>query len=53
LQTKLTLTEEDDVSAYLEVQVNIDDKPDTISLTQPYLIQRIIDAMAQPSKMPM
>jgi len=45
LQRSFTLTEEDDVSAYLGVEVNIDKVSDTISLTQPYLIQRIIDAL--------
>jgi len=45
LQSKFSLTEEDDVSAYLGVQVKIDTENDTISLTQPYLIQRIIDAL--------
>ena len=45
LHDKFSLTEEGDVSAYLGVQVNIDPVSDNISLTQPYLIQRIIDEM--------
>ena len=45
LNKKFTLTEEEDVSAYLGVQVTMEDKEDTISLTQPYLIQRIVDAL--------
>ena len=42
---KFTLTEEEDVSAYLGVQVKMEDKEDTISLTQLYLIQRIVEAL--------
>jgi len=45
LRRSFTLTEEEDVSAYLGVEVNIDEDTDTVSLTQPYLIKRIIDAM--------
>jgi len=45
LQSSFTLTEEEDVSAYLGVEVNVDGDSDTVSLTQPYLIKRIIDAM--------
>ena len=32
-------------SAYLEVQVEIDKNVDKISLSQPYLIQRIMDTL--------
>lgn len=45
LQTKFTLPEEGDILAYLEVKVEIDPGTDSISLIQPYLIQRIIDEM--------
>lgn len=45
LKQVATLTKEDDVLAYLGVQVNMDEETDAISLTQPYLIQRIINAM--------
>ena len=44
LHKRFSLTEEDDVSAYLGVQLSINDD-DTVSLTQPYLIQRIIDSL--------
>ena len=42
LHNKFTLTEEGDVSAYLGVVVDINQEDDSISLTQPYLIDRII-----------
>ena len=45
LHNKFSLTEEGDVSAYLGVKVNIDPDSDKITLTQPYLIQRIIDEL--------
>ena len=45
LHDKFSLTEEGDVSAYLGVKVNIDSDSDNITLTQPYLIQRIIEEL--------
>ena len=45
LKRSFTLTKEEDVSAYLGVEVKINEEDDTISLIQPYLIQRILDAM--------
>ena len=45
LHNSFTLTEEDDVSAYLGVEVKFCKKTDTITLTQPYLIARIIEVM--------
>ena len=43
LNRNFSLTEEDDVYEYLGVQVEIYKDTDKISLSQPYLIQRIID----------
>ena len=45
LSTKFTLTEEDDVSAYLGVMMKLDETDDTVEMTQPFLIQRIIDLL--------
>ena len=45
LQGQFTLTEEEDVSAYLGVMMDIDKEKDCISMTQPFLIQRIIDLL--------
>ena len=39
------LTEEGNVSAYLEVQVDIEKAADNVLLTQPFLIQCVIDEM--------
>ncbi len=44
LHESFSLTEEEDVSAYLGVQLSINED-DTVSLTQPFLIQRIIDSL--------
>ena len=45
LNKKFISTEEEDMSAYLGVQVKMEDEEDTISLTQPYLIQRIVEVL--------
>ena len=42
LQSQFTLTEEEDVSAYLGVQMEIDKDENTVTMSQPYLIERII-----------
>ena len=39
LQQSFTLTEDEDVLAYLGVEVHIDKDNDTVSLTQPFLIK--------------
>lgn len=44
LHAKFTLTKEEDVSAYIGVQLSINED-NTVSLTQPFLIQRIIDSL--------
>ena len=41
----ITLTEEGDVSAYLGGKLEMKSNNDTISLTQPYLIERIIEEL--------
>ena len=45
LQNSFTLTEEEDVSAYLGVEVKFCKDTDTVTLSQPYLIKRIIEVM--------
>jgi hypothetical protein len=45
LQKTFVLTEEDDVSAYLGVQLKMDEATDTVTLSQPYLIERIIQEL--------
>ena len=45
LQNSFTLTEEEDVSAYLGVEVKFCKETDTVTLSQPYLIKRIIEVM--------
>ena len=45
LEIDFTLTDEGDVSTYLGVQVSLDEKTNTIDLKQPFLIERIIDAI--------
>ena len=45
LNRNFSHTEEDDVSAFLGVQVEIDKNTDKISLNQPCLIQRIIGSL--------
>ena len=47
LHKKFTLTEEGDVSSYLGVMVDINQEDDSISLTQPYLIDRIIEELGE------
>ena len=45
LQRKFTLTKEEDVSAYLGVQMSINQDTGTVSVTQPFLISHIIEAL--------
>ncbi len=45
LQTMFTLTEEGAVDAYLGVQMDIDKDNNNITMSQPFLIQRIIDLL--------
>ena len=45
LQQKFTLTEEEDVSAYLGVLMEIDKKSGLLKMSQPYLIQQIINLL--------
>ena len=45
LQNSFTLTEEEDVSAYLGVEAKFCKETDTVTLSQPYLIKRIIEVM--------
>ena len=45
LQQQFTLTEEEDVSAYLGVKLEIDDKTGTVTMSQPFLIEKIIGAL--------
>jgi hypothetical protein len=50
LRTMFTLTEEEEVSAYLGVQMKFDEKTETVSLSQPYLITRIIELLGDSVK---
>jgi hypothetical protein len=50
LQTKFTLSEEDDVSAYLGVKMELDEETGIVSMKQPFLIQRIIDLLGDAVK---
>ena len=50
LQEKFTLTEEGDVSAYLGVQLDINKEKGTVTMTQPFLIDRIIDLLGDAVK---
>ena len=45
LHSKFILTEEEGVSAYLGVQLNIDDKTGKVTMSQPFLIEKIISAL--------
>jgi hypothetical protein len=45
LQSTFTLTEEDEVAAYLGCQLTMDPTSNTVTIAQPYLIQRIIDLL--------
>lgn len=45
LQKQFTLTEEEDVSVYLGVLMEFDKESNTITMSQPYLIKRIIDLL--------
>jgi hypothetical protein len=45
LDTKFSLTEEEDVSAYLGVKMEIDKDKNTVTMSQPYLIERIINLL--------
>ena len=45
LHEQFTLSEEDDVSAYLGVKMKIDKEDNTVSMSQPFLIDRIIDLL--------
>ena len=44
------MTEEDDVSAYLGVKMKLDDKTGEVTMTQPFLIDRIIDLLGDSVK---
>jgi hypothetical protein len=50
LKENLTLSEEDDVSAYLGVKMKIDKDNNTVSMTQPFLIDRIIELLGNAVK---
>ena len=50
LRQTFTLTEEDDVSAYLGVETNMDDEKGEVTMTQPFLIDRIIDLLGDAVK---
>lgn len=50
LQKQFTLTEEGDVSAYLGVQLNIDNVNGTVSMAQSFLIDRIIELLGDTVK---
>ena len=50
LQKNFTLTEEGDVSAYLGVQMSIDQENGEITMTQPFLIERIIELLGDAVK---
>ena len=43
LRKTFTLSEEEDVSAYLGVKMKIDKEANTVSMSQPFLIDRIIE----------
>ena len=45
LKSHFTLTEEEDVSAYLGVMLEIDKEKDCISMKQPFLIDRILELL--------
>ena len=45
MQQQFVLTEEEDVSAYLGVQMDINESDDTITMTRPFLIERIISSL--------
>lgn len=50
LQGKFTLTEEEEVAAYLGCKLEIDDASDEIRLSQPFLIERIITLLGDAVK---
>jgi hypothetical protein len=50
LKGKFTLTEDEDVSAYLGILMKIDEENETVEMTQPFLIQRIIDLLGDAVK---
>ena len=50
LRNKFTLTEDEDVSAYLGILMKLDEENDTVEMSQPFLIQRIIDLLGDAVK---
>ena len=50
LQRQFTLSEEDDVSAYLGVKMEIDKDNNTVTMSQPFLIDRIINLLGDAVK---
>ena len=50
LKEKFTLSEEEDASAYLGVQMKIDKESETVSMTQPFLIARIVELLGDAVK---
>ena len=45
MHQQFTLTKEGDISAYLGVKLQIDDVTDTVTMSQPFLIERIIESL--------
>ena len=45
MQSQFTLTEEEDVSAYLGIQMKWDEEKGEVTMSQPFLIQRILDLL--------
>jgi hypothetical protein len=45
LQKTFTLSKEEDVSAYLGVKMELNETTGTVSMTQPFLIQRVIELL--------
>jgi hypothetical protein len=50
LQRDFTLSEEEDVSAYLGVKMEIDNDNNTVTMSQPFLIDRIIELLGDAVK---
>ena len=50
LKKKFTLTEEEDVSAYLGIQMKLDEENGEVSMAQPFLIQCILDLLGDAVK---
>jgi hypothetical protein len=50
LRKTFTLSEEEDVSAYLGVKMKIDKEANTVSMSQPFLIDRIIELLGDAVK---